>query len=415
MRATRSTRSRAATPAPAASPTIKNEEADDDDEDDDDEDPPTLDMHDDADDPRLTAPKPDPDSDDNERITTTTTSLPSSSSPLSSIPPDLQDPAKEAPQTSTTTSTRSTLKRAPSDASPAPSKRARPNTKTVTTTTHKTPTRAPAKRIRASTSTSTSTSISASTAPPANWEETWRLTTTMRAQVLAPVDTMGCESLADPSVPPKEQRFQTLVSLMLSSQTKDTVTAAAVRALQRGLPGGLTVEAVRGVNAQELDGMIRSVGFHNNKTRFLKATAEILAERYGGDIPDSIEGLVALPGVGPKMGYLTLSAAWGRDEGIGVDVHVHRITNLWGWHRTKTPEQTRARLEAWLPRDKWHGINTLLVGFGQTWCPPVGRKCEKCLLAKGLCPSAVIMKTTKKTKTEKAEGEEAKVTVEYTP
>lgn len=355
---------------------------------------------------RLPASKPDPDSDDNERINTTT-SLPSSSSPLSSIPPDLQDPAKEAPQTSTTTTRTRTLKRAPSDASPAPSKRARTKAKTTTTTTQKTPTRAPAKRIRAGTS--------APTTPPPNWEETWRLTTTMRSQVLAPVDTMGCESLADPSVPPKEQRFQTLVSLMLSSQTKDTVTAGAVRALQRGLAGGLTVEAIRDVDAAELDGMIRSVGFHNNKTRFLKATAEILAKAYGGDIPDSIEGLVALPGVGPKMGYLTLSAAWGRDEGIGVDVHVHRITNLWGWHRTKTPEETRARLEAWLPRDKWHAINTLLVGFGQTWCPPVGRKCEKCLLAKGLCPSAVIMKTTKKTKAEKVEGEEAKVTVEYTP
>ena len=85
-----------------------------------------------------------------------------------------------------------------------------------------------------------------------------------------------------------------------------------------------------------------------------------------------------------------MSAAWGRDEGIGVDVHVHRITNLWGWHATKTPEETRAMLEAWLPREKWHKINHLLVGFGQTICLPVGRKCGECDLAKeGLCPSAV--------------------------
>ncbi|KAK3062821.1 alpha,alpha-trehalase nth1, partial [Teratosphaeriaceae sp. CCFEE 6253] len=66
------------------------------------------------------------------------------------------------------------------------------------------------------------------------------------------------------------------------------------------------------------------------------------------------------------MAYLTMSAAWGRDEGIGVDVHVHRITNLWGWHKTSTPEQTRTELEAWLPRERWHAINHLLVGFGQT-------------------------------------------------
>jgi endonuclease-3 len=101
------------------------------------------------------------------------------------------------------------------------------------------------------------------------------------------------------------------------------------------------------------------------------------------------------------MAYLTMSAAWGRDEGIGVDVHVHRITNLWGWHKTQQPEQTRAALESWLPKDKWHDINNLLVGFGQTICLPVGRKCGNCKLAeKGLCPSAVVAKTTKVKKEE---------------
>jgi endonuclease-3 len=109
------------------------------------------------------------------------------------------------------------------------------------------------------------------------------------------------------------------------------------------------------------------------------------------------------------MAYLTMSAAWGRDEGIGVDVHVHRITNLWGWNKTQQPEQTRAILESWLPKDKWHDINNLLVGFGQTICLPVGRKCGQCkLAARGLCPSAVVAKTTKVKKeiVVKAEGEE---------
>ena len=96
------------------------------------------------------------------------------------------------------------------------------------------------------------------------------------------------------------------------------------------------------------------------------------------------------------MAYLTLSAAWGRDEGIGVDVHVHRITNLWGWHKTQNPEQTRAMLESWLPKDKWHDINNLLVGFGQTICLPVGRRCGECRLAeRGLCPSAVVREGVK--------------------
>lgn len=92
-----------------------------------------------------------------------------------------------------------------------------------------------------------------------------------------------------------------------------------------------------------------------------------------------------------------------------IDVHVHRITNLWGWHKTKAPEETRASLEAWLPRDRWHEINHLLVGFGQTICLPVGRKCGECTLSKGLCPSAVaqkkvVRKSSKKQSVKAEEG-----------
>lgn len=89
------------------------------------------------------------------------------------------------------------------------------------------------------------------------------------------------------------------------------------------------------------------------------------------------------------MAHLCLSAAWGRTEGIGVDVHVHRITNLWGWQATKQPEQTRLALQAWLPRDRWREINWLLVGLGQTICLPVGRRCGDCELGlRGLCKAA---------------------------
>ena len=117
------------------------------------------------------------------------------------------------------------------------------------------------------------------------------------------------------------------------------------------------------------------------------------------------------------MAYLTLSAAWGRDEGIGVDVHVHRITNLWGWNKTQNPEQTRASLESWLPREKWHDINNLLVGFGQTICLPVGRKCGDCKLSgRGLCPSAVvgIKKKVKKEAVVKVEPNEEQISKEET-
>jgi len=159
----------------------------------------------------------------------------------------------------------------------------------------------------------------------------------------------------------------------------------------------LTVQAILAVEPTLLNTLIGKVGFHNVKTKNIKRVAQILADDFDSDIPPTIDGLTSLPGVGPKMAYLCMSSAWGRDEGIGVDVHVHRITNLWGWHKTNTPEETRASLEAWLPREKWHNINHLLVGFGQTICTPVGRKCGECTLAeKGLCPSAVVAKTVKK-------------------
>ncbi|KAI0443777.1 DNA glycosylase [Xylaria telfairii] len=245
--------------------------------------------------------------------------------------------------------------------------------------------------------------------PPTDWEEIYAVVQSMRreggAACNAPVDTMGCERLALTTASPRDQRFQTLVALMLSSQTKDTVNAVAMHRLQTELPPhapgaapGLNLENILAVAPARLNELIHAVGFHNNKTKYLQQAAAICRDAYGGDIPDTIDGLVSLPGVGPKMAHLCLSAAWGRTEGIGVDVHVHRITNLWGWHGksgSKNPEDTRAKLESWLPRDRWREINTLLVGLGQTVCTPVGRRCGDCELGmKGLCRAADRKKVT---------------------
>ncbi|KAK7908179.1 DNA glycosylase [Apiospora marii] len=239
----------------------------------------------------------------------------------------------------------------------------------------------------------------ATVAPPSDWEEMYDLVKAMRLTGPAKdaaVDTMGCERLALPTASPRDQRLHTLVALMLSSQTKDTTNAVAMRRLQTelpphapGAPAGLNLANLLAVEPATLNELIWAVGFHNNKTKYLKQTAELLRDRWAGDIPDSIAGLTSLPGVGPKMAHLCLSSAWGRTEGIGVDVHVHRITNLWGWHKTKTPEETRLALQAWLPRDRWREINWLLVGFGQKVCLPVGRRCGDCELGlRGLCKAA---------------------------
>lgn len=274
--------------------------------------------------------------------------------------------------------------------------------------------------------------------PPSDWAPLYDAAKRMRlpggAASNAAVDTMGCERLADPAASPRDQRFHTLVALMLSSQTKDTTNAAAMRRLQTELPAasplpttragdddddddekerprpGLTLANMLAVAPEVLNELIWAVGFHNNKTRYLKQTAEILRDRWAGDIPDSIEGLTSLPGVGPKMAHLCLSSAWGRTEGIGVDVHVHRITNLWGWHRTRTPEETRLALQAWLPRDRWREINWLLVGLGQTVCAPVGRRCGECDLGlDGLCKAADRAKVAQGRKLREARAEGAAV------
>lgn len=275
--------------------------------------------------------------------------------------------------------------------------------------------------------------------PPSNWEVMYDTVKKMREDnPTAPVDTMGCAELYWRESAPKDRRFQTLIALMLSSQTKDTVTAVAMQRLHTELGCGsdtdtkleepevrikveedakkdstLNLHNILAVEPTRLNELIRTVGFHNNKTKYIKATALILRDEHNGDIPSTPEGLMALPGVGPKMAYLCLSAAWDKHLGIGVDVHVHRITNLWGWNKTKTPEETRMALQSWLPHEKWHEINKLLVGLGQTVCLPVKRRCGDCYLAgSGLCKSEVKGMAPTLTKIKSSPVDEPKIKIE---
>lgn len=234
--------------------------------------------------------------------------------------------------------------------------------------------------------------------PPADWEELYNLIKAQRkAGPVAPVDTMGCDMHVLAPVPPAVGRLHNLVSLVLSSQTKDTVNGAAMHRLKTQLPGGLTVQSLLDCPPAQLDRLIYPVGFHNRKTIYLQQIAAILRADYADDIPRTLDGLLALPGVGPKMAYLCIASAWGDVQGIGVDVHVHRICNMLGWTsspphtaKTNTPEQTRLALQSWLPRDRWNEINHLLVGLGQTVCLPRGRRCWECKAGlAGKCPAAL--------------------------
>src|SRR5690606_15082494 len=144
----------------------------------------------------------------------------------------------------------------------------------------------------------------------------------MRSGEDAPVDTMGCERCVDDKATPKEKRFQILVSLLLSSQTKDEVTYAASTRLREL---GLTPENISQTDEDKLRDTIYPVGFYKNKAKYLKQMSKILVEQYNGDIPRSVEDLCKLPGIGPKMAYLAMNCAWMQAVGIGVDTHVHRI------------------------------------------------------------------------------------------
>ncbi|CAO2642192.1 Endonuclease III-like protein 1 [Lemmus lemmus] len=221
---------------------------------------------------------------------------------------------------------------------------------------------------------------------PQNWQQQLANIRIMRSKKDAPVDQLGAEHCYDASAPPKVQRYQVLLSLMLSSQTKDQVTASA---MQRLRARGLTVENILQTDDDMLGRLIYPVGFWRNKVKFIKQTTAILQQRYEGDIPASVAELVALPGVGPKMAHLAMAVAWGTVSGIAVDTHVHRIANRLRWTKkvTKTPEATRTALEEWLPRGLWSEINGLLVGFGQQICLPVHPQCQACL-NQALCPAA---------------------------
>ncbi|XP_038618783.1 endonuclease III-like protein 1 [Tachyglossus aculeatus] len=208
----------------------------------------------------------------------------------------------------------------------------------------------------------------------------------MRESRDAPVDQLGAGQCFDRDAPPEVQRYQVLLSLMLSSQTKDHITAGAMQRLQAH---GLSVDSVLRMDDTTLGRLIYPVGFWKSKVRFIKQTTAILKDRYRGDIPASVAGLLQLPGVGPKMAHLAMAIAWGAVSGIAVDTHVHRIANRLQWTKTvtKSPEQTRAALEDWLPRELWSEINWLFVGFGQQVCLPRHPRCANCL-NRPLCPAA---------------------------
>ena len=155
--------------------------------------------------------------------------------------------------------------------------------------------------------------------------------------------------------------YKTLISTLLSARTKDEVTLEASKRLFKRAP---TIKKLDQLGQLEIRNLIYPVGFYNTKTKQLKKLAEIIINEHKGRIPMTGPGLVKLPGVGRKTANLVLNRAFGIPA-IAVDTHVHRISNMLGWVKTKTPEQTEKELVKILPKKYWPDINRLFVSIGR--------------------------------------------------
>jgi endonuclease-3 len=196
----------------------------------------------------------------------------------------------------------------------------------------------------------------------------------------APVLTLMAAEKGDP--------FLTLIGCILSLRTRDETTAVAAPRL---FARASTPAAMLELSPDEIAKLIYPVGFYRTKAQIIRGICRDLIDKFDGKVPDEIDDLIKLKGVGRKTANLVVTEAFGK-PGICVDTHVHRISNRWGLVRTATPEKTEAALRVVLPRRYWIEYNSLLVAFGQTLCQPLSPWCSKCPIAKG-CPRTGVARS----------------------
>lgn len=186
----------------------------------------------------------------------------------------------------------------------------------------------------------------------------------------------------DPSVTMVSKRwrdpFLVLISCMLSLRTKDETT---IPASERLFARANTPQEIIQLSLQDIEKLIYPVGFYRTKARNIKKTCQDLIMRFEGQVPDEIDVLLTLAGVGRKTANLVLTEGFHK-PGICVDTHVHRISNRLGYVRTKTPDQTEWALRKKLPVDFWIEYNALLVMWGQNICRPISPRCSMCAITR---------------------------------
>jgi endonuclease-3 len=189
----------------------------------------------------------------------------------------------------------------------------------------------------------------------------------------------------------QEDPFQVLIATLLSAQTKDAVTASASARLFKVAS---TPETMVKLTVARLERLIYPVSFYRNKARHVKECCRQILDNFGGVVPDTMEGLLTLAGVGRKTANLVLILSHASTNNICVDTHVHRISNRLGWVRTRTPEETEHVLYTVLPKKWWPDVNLYLVTWGQNVCKPVYPRCRACVVSTE-CPRIGVTKESR--------------------
>lgn len=195
---------------------------------------------------------------------------------------------------------------------------------------------------------------------------------------IIPIVGRAIEDEEDPSVSEIARKtrspFRVLISTVISARTRDEVTRVTS---ERLFGEADSPEAMVSLNEEKIAELIYPAGFYRNKARSIRRLSQKILNDYGGEVPDTIEDLLSLPGVGRKTANLVMARGFGK-EGICVDTHVHRICNRLGVVDTSSPDQTEFALRRILPREFWIEINDLLVKFGKKICTPQSPCCSIC-------------------------------------
>jgi len=208
----------------------------------------------------------------------------------------------------------------------------------------------------------------------------------MRALARA-IDGLELPAVEKISNSQEEDPFQVLIATLLSARTQDATTLAASTRLFKA---ARTPKTMARLPVKRIERLIYPVSFYRHKARHVRATCQILVDRFGGRVPSTMEELLTLPGVGRKTANLVLILAFKSARNICVDTHVHRISNRLGWVRTRTPEETEQALYQSTAQRWWPLINLYLVTWGQNVCRPIGPRCDECVLARW-CPQVGVV------------------------